>query len=279
MVPTKADNPHVPIGVNEIIEDVHAAYQKGITLVHLHARNEETGAPDYQAITYEKIISGIKRYCPDLPLCISLSGRNFPEFEKRSEALSLQPDMASLTLSSLNFSTTASVNSPEMIRSLLEEMHVQGVHPEIEVFDLGMANYLNYLINKGSLKPPYYINYIFGNVFSMQPTFSHIGAVLQDLPENSYYSFGGIGKYQLTAHFMAMASGAGIRVGLEDNLYYDKDKKILATNLQLIDRIHRLAEIAGRKVMSPSHFGNLGFYNNKKTETNFVKPNQVIDLS
>lgn len=277
MVPTKADNPHIPIGVEEIVEDVHAAYEKGITLVHLHARNVKTGEPDYKASIYEKIMSGIKKCCPDLPLCISLSGRNFPEFEKRSEALSLQPDLASLTLNSINFRATASVNSPKMIMSLLEEMNKHGVNPEFEIFDLGMANYLNYLIKKEKVMPPYYINYIFGNIFSMQPSFSHIGAVLQDLPDNSYYSFGGIGKYQLTSHMMAMTSGAGIRVGLEDNLYYDKARKNLATNLQLIDRIHKLAEITERKIMSPSSFGSLGFYNSKVSKANLLSPKQKID--
>src|SRR5687767_9289503 len=96
MVPTKAMNPAVPIEVNEIIEEVHLAFEEGITLVHLHAR-DENGVPTYKKSVYESIINGIRSHCPELVLCLSLSGRNFNEFEKRSEPVELSPDMGSLT--------------------------------------------------------------------------------------------------------------------------------------------------------------------------------------
>ena len=81
MIPTKEMTPHVPIGVNEIVEDVHEALEIGITMVHLHARDQRTGQPTYRAVVYRDIIEGIRKFAEDLVVCVSLSGRNFKEFE------------------------------------------------------------------------------------------------------------------------------------------------------------------------------------------------------
>jgi 3-keto-5-aminohexanoate cleavage enzyme len=263
MVPTKTMTQNVPIQINEIIEQVHEATEIGITLVHLHAR-EECGKPTWKKEIYGEIMDGIRHFCPDLVLCISLSGRNFNEFEKRSEALELLPDMGSLTLSSLNFSQQASVNAPEMIQKLAQKMLDFGVHPELEVFDLGMIHYGQFLINKGFLKPPFYWNIIAGNVAGMQTDLLELGLAVKQLPAESLWAFGGIGKQQLSANMLAIASGGGVRIGLEDNIFYDNSRKISATNADLIRRIHLLADISERPVMSPAEFGALGFYNSKR---------------
>jgi 3-keto-5-aminohexanoate cleavage enzyme len=264
MVPTQTMTQHVPIDTNEIIEQVHEAAEIGITLVHLHAREPKTGKPTWRKEIYGQIMEGIRKYCPELPLCISLSGRNFNEFEKRSESLELYPDMGSLTLSSLNFSQQESVNSPEMIQKLAAKMLEFGVNPELEVFDLGMIHYGHFLIKKGFLKPPFYWNIIGGNVAGMQSDLIELGLAVKQLPHDSHWAFGGIGRQQLTANMLAIASGGGVRIGLEDNIYYDNDRKVLATNSALLRRIHILAAIAERPLMSPSEFGGLGFYNTKR---------------
>jgi 3-keto-5-aminohexanoate cleavage enzyme len=107
MIPTKADNRHVPITPNEIIDDVKQAYDLGISMVHLHARDSQSQQPTYKKEVYAKIVSGIRNFAPDLVICVSTSGRMYNDFEKRSDVLQLKgdikPDMASLTLSSLNF--------------------------------------------------------------------------------------------------------------------------------------------------------------------------------
>jgi 3-keto-5-aminohexanoate cleavage enzyme len=263
MVPTQSMTPHVPIQVNDIIEQVLEAAEIGISLVHLHAR-DASGEPTWKKEIYGKIMDGIRQYCPDLVLCISLSGRNFNEFDKRSDSLELYPDMGSLTLSSLNFSQQASVNSPEMIQKLAMKMQDYGVNPELEVFDMGMIHYGQFLMRKGFLKPPFYWNIIAGNVAGMQSTLLELGMAMNQLPEGNHWAFGGIGKQQLTANMMAIASNGGVRIGLEDNIYYDNERKILATNSDLIRRIHALAALAERPIMSPAEFGALGFYNSKR---------------
>ena len=144
MIPTKEMTPHIPITVSEIIEDVHQACEIGITKVHLHAREEIGGEPTYKKEVYGEIIKGIRKYAPNLVMCVSLSGRNFSGLEFRSDPLllegELKPDMASLTLSSLNFNKVASMNSPEMIQSLAGIMKDKGIVPELEAFDAGMIN-------------------------------------------------------------------------------------------------------------------------------------------
>lgn len=261
MVPTKAMNPNVPITIAEIIEQVHEAYEIGITLVHLHARDEADGSPTWKAEIYGRIFEGIRQYCPDLPLCASLSGRNYNVFEKRSEVLSLRPDMGSLTLSSLNFVTQASTNSPDMIQQLALKMQEEGVIPELEVFDLGMLHYGHYLIRKKILQAPFYVNIITGNIAGMQTNLAEVGVALSQLPPDAIWALGGIGQQQLVANTLAIASGGAVRVGLEDNLYYDQSRKTLATNASLLRRVHELAAVFERPMMTPKAFGALGFYN------------------
>jgi 3-keto-5-aminohexanoate cleavage enzyme len=92
MVPTKAITRYVPITPLEIIEQTHEAFELGITIVHLHARNEDE-TPTYKSSVYQEIFEGVRKHCPGLIICGSSSGRNWSEFEKRSEVLELKPDM------------------------------------------------------------------------------------------------------------------------------------------------------------------------------------------
>ena len=234
---TTRDNSLAPLLPNEIIEEVHCANEVGISIVHLHARDEETNNT-YKKEVYQKIIEGIKKHCPELLICVSLTGRNFPELEQRSEVLQLLPDMGSLTMSSLNFPSGASINQPDMILSLIKEMDKYGVQPEIECFDTGMLNYTNYLISKNILKPPYHINVILGNIYNGQCDLGTLATIKSNLPKHSYTCLGGIGSQQLKSTTYGLLDFDGIRIGLEDNLYYkDKEK---ATNIELLKRAHRI---------------------------------------
>ena len=234
---TTRDNSLAPLLPNEIIEEVHSANEVGISIVHLHARDEET-KNTYKKEVYQKIIEGIKKHCPDLLICVSLTGRNFPELEKRTEVLRLYPDMGSLTMSSLNFPSGASINQPETILSLIKEMDKYGVQPEIECFDTGMLNYTNYIISKNILKPPYHINVILGNIYNGQCDFGTLSSIKSNLPVHSYTCLGGIGSQQLKSITYGLLDFDGVRIGLEDNLYFkDKEK---TTNIELLKRLHRI---------------------------------------
>lgn len=258
MIPQKADTPHVPVTVSEIIEDVHRACEKGITIVHLHARDEQTGKPTCRADMYGRIIEGIRACSKELVICVSLSGRDFPEIEKRMEPLTLEgnhkPDMGSLTLSSLNFPRQCSSNAPEVVQGLAAAMQQRGIVPELEAFDSGMVNYAGYLARKKLIQAPFYFNVILGNIASAQADLLHVGALLRDIPEGAFWSLGGIGAAQTRMVAVSIAMGGGVRIGLEDNTWLDTGRTTLATNMDLLDRVHALAAIHERPVMSSAAF-------------------------
>ena len=258
MIPTKEMTPFVPVSVSEIVEDVHKAAEIGITMVHLHAREPDTQVPTYSKEIYGEIISGIRKYAPELVICVSLSGRNFSALDQRGDPLFLEgnskPDMGSLTLSSLNFNKIASVNSPDMIRDLAALMKEKGIVPELEVFDAGMINYAKYLEKKGLLQAPYYFNLLLGNIACAQADLLHTGVMINDLPENSFWSLAGIGVEQLKMNSLAIAVGGGVRVGLEDNIWFDTARTKLATNADLLHRIITIANANGRAIMTPKEF-------------------------
>jgi uncharacterized protein (DUF849 family) len=254
MIPTREMTPHVPIAPDAIIDQVLEAAELGINMVHLHARNPETGNPTYEKEMYAEIISGIRRKNRDLVLGVSTSGRTFSEFEKRSQCLELtgdaKPDFGSLTLSSLNFNNIASINAPDTIRKLAGKMKENGIRPELEAFDLGMINYAKYLAKKGLIIPPYYFNLILGNIACAQASMLNLGLMVNELPPGAYWSAGGIGHWQLDMNAMALVAGGGVRAGLEDNIFYDRKRELLATNLDLVKRIMHIASALGRRPYS-----------------------------
>lgn len=255
---TTKENSFAPIFVNEIIEEVGLLYESGITIVHLHAR-DQNGLNTYEKEVYQLILEGIKKYCDDLVLCVSLSGRYYNDLALRSEVLSLKPDMASLTMSSLNFPKTASINDPESILFLISEMKKYGVTPEIECFDSGMLRYTSHLQEKGILNESLYINVIVGNLFNASADLDSFAHIKNNFPKNSKICFGGIGKAQLKANTFGLLEADGVRIGLEDNLYFNKNSK--ARNLNLLLRIKELSRLFDFECMSPTEFRNTGILN------------------
>jgi 3-keto-5-aminohexanoate cleavage enzyme len=257
MVPKREDSPHVPLSAEEISEQVLECAHIGVTSVHLHARDGD-GEPMWQKEYFAEIISRIRAERSDIVVCVTTSGRSVSEVEKRAEVLSLDgdltPDMASLTLSSMNFARSASINAPDTVQYLARTMIERGIVPELEIFDLGMTNYVMYLIDKGILRPPFVANLLLGGPATAQARPLDLGLLVERLPKGTYWSVGGIGTHQLTANLLGLASGGGVRVGLEDNLHWDSARKRLATNRQLVKRIVSLGELMGKTVMEPAAF-------------------------
>ncbi|MCG8684024.1 MAG: 3-keto-5-aminohexanoate cleavage protein [Desulfobacterales bacterium] len=254
MVPTKEDTPHVPVTEEEIIEDAIRCCRAGASIIHIHVRDEK-GAPTYEKNRYARIIKGIRKTCPDVILCASTSGRVHNTFEKRSDVLDLEedlkPDMGSLTMGSLNFPGQASINTPDMINGLALKMKEKGIVPEIEIFETGMIWTAKVLIDKGVLEPPFYFNLLLGSIFSVPATLFDLACMVKSLPPDVQWGAAGIGRFQQKMNYAAMLMGGHVRVGLEDNLYFDTEKKQLATNEMLIKRIVRFAKDIGRTVATP----------------------------
>lgn len=255
MIPTKKITPHVPITPEEVVQDVLECLPLGVSMVHLHARDEDE-LPTYKHSYYERMIPAIREKAPDLVIVGTTSGRNFNEFEKRSEVLQLtgdaKPDMGSLTLSSVNFNKVASVNSPDMIMRLAEEMQNKDIKPELEIFDLGMVNFAHYLIRKGLLEPPYYFNILLGNIAAAQAKLLHLGLIVSELPDHSFWSVTGIGDAQLGMNAIGAIAGDGIRIGLEDNVWFDEDRTVLATNKMLVERMRKIIDAMERPLATGS---------------------------
>ena len=260
IVPTKEMNPYVPLSPKEVIADIEKCIPLGVSMVHIHGRDEK-GMATHRKEVYEEIIGGIREKFPELIIVASASGRRVQDFEKRSQVLELEgkfcPDMASLTLSSLNFAGESSTNSPEIVKKLAEKMKEKGIKPELEVFDLGMVNYAHYLIKKGIIEPPYYFNILLGNIATAQAKMSHLSLLVSDLPGDSYWSAAGIGSCQLNMNALGVIMGHGVRVGLEDNVWFDEKKAVPASNYILVERIAKLASIMGRQIASPGEVRNI----------------------
>ena len=254
MVPTKQDNPHVPVTVEEIVADARRCRDAGASIVHVHARDED-GRPTYRREVFARIFAGIRAACPGLLISATTSGRVHREFSQRSQVLELEgelkPDFGSLTLGSMNFPTQASVNEPKMIQDLAKMMRGRGIVPEWELFDLGMADYAKYLIDRGILEPPFYANILLGSLGTLAATPDNLKTVVRALPTGTTWAGAGIGRFQFYVNRMAITMGGHVRVGLEDNLWFDDDRTQPATNATLIERLVELARGAGRDVASP----------------------------
>ena len=255
MVPTRRDSASVPLTPEEIAADAERCVLAGASIVHLHARDDD-GTATYRAEIYAEIVTRVRDRCPDVVVCVSTSGRVFKTFEERSDVLDLdgdlKPEMASLTLGSLNFPKQASVNEPDMIRRLAERMAERGIVPELEVFDVGMLDTASYLIGRDVLRTPFYVNLLLGSLGTLSATPFNLALLVEKLPPGTTWAAAGIGRFQFPMNALAITMGGHVRVGLEDNLWLDVEKTRPATNVALVERIVRLAQAAERDIATPA---------------------------
>ena len=185
VVAGKSDNPDIPIDASEIIEDACRVIEAGANMLHIHARDKD-GRASSQPERYAKIFYSIREHHPDVILVATTSGRADTDFEHRSAVLRLdgraKPDMASLTLGSMNFPTGASVNAPDTIIRLAELMQEMGIKPELEVFDMGMLNYAFFLVRKKILTQPCFVNILLGSLGSTPARLQELGMLSREIP-------------------------------------------------------------------------------------------------
>lgn len=249
MVPRRERVPHVPVTAEQIIRDAKACFEEGASVVHLHARAADE-SPEWRREAYEAFIPEIRRLCPGLVICATTSGRTFGELEKRADVLALEgpakPDMASLTLGSLNFRDVASINSPQTIRDLAERMAAAGIRPELEIFDSGMAYLAHTLRAEGLLPAPMYANVLLGSPNTAPARIGDLAWLTDALPSGTVWAAAGIGPFQLPMNAIAVFAGGHVRTGLEDNPHLDHLTRTPATNAELVRRVAGLAHLAGR---------------------------------
>jgi uncharacterized protein (DUF849 family) len=254
MVPTRTDSGAVPLTPEEIGADCARCAAAGASIVHLHARDAD-GRPTSRRETFREVVKRVRHGSPDVVVCVSTSGRVVRSLEERAAVLDLdgdeKPDMASLTLGSMNFPRQASVNEPDTIRALADRMRERGIVPELEIFDFGMLDYAHYLIGRGVLREPFYFNFLLGSLGTISATPINLALLAERLPAGATWAAAGIGRFQFPVNAMAVTMGGHVRVGLEDNLYMDADRRVQATNLALVERVAGIARSVGRPVATP----------------------------
>ncbi len=255
MVPRRRDYPAVPEQPDEIAAAVMTAVSAGASAVHLHAR-DANGDPTYLVERYREVVAAVRRRSPDIVISVSTSGRQHRRFEERGQVLDLggelKPDLASLTLGSMNFPTQASINEPDMIRRLADAMRERGIVPELEIFDFGMIDYADYLISRGVLVPPFVCNLLLGSLGTASATALNLALMVQRLPRDAYWQAAGIGRFQWPMTSLGVIMGGHVRTGLEDNLFVDPGKRQPATNDGLVARVAELARASGRALATPA---------------------------
>lgn len=248
-VPTKEMNPHTPITVEEIVEDIIKCREIGASVAHIHVRDEE-GKPTCDRDKYKEILDELEKRGCDVITQLSTGARGGGNtFEWRGQMLDLNAEMASLSTGSSNFAAQVNANSFELIEKLANKMYENNIKPEVEAFDLGMIDNAKYLVKKGVLKPPLHFNLVMNVRGSVSGTPRNLLHMVESLPEGSTFTVSGIGASQVPMLTMAILLGGHTRTGLEDTILYDKG--ILATNPMLVERVVRIARELGREIATP----------------------------
>ena len=252
-VPTKANNPAVPITVSEQIESTHESFEAGATIAHCHVRNADE-SPSSDPEKFALLQEGLRRYCPGMIIQFSTGGRS-GSGKARGGMLSLKPDMASLAVGSNNFPTRVYDNSPDLIDWLAGEMKGLSIKPEIEAFDLSHIHQAFAMQRDGRLVGSLYVQFVMGIKNAMpvdRDVFDYYVRTVERLAPTSdtggaQWCAAGIGAGQLKVNEWCVANGGHTRTGLEDNVRLDKDR-LAPSNAALVSRVVELCEKYERPV-------------------------------
>jgi 3-keto-5-aminohexanoate cleavage enzyme len=246
-LPTKADNPAVPITIAEQIESTHEAFEAGATLAHCHVR-DDAGKPTSDPERFGRLLEGLKRHCPGMIVQLSTGGRSGTGRE-RGGMLPLRPDMASLSTGSCNFPTRVYENAPELVDWLASEMLAYEVKPEIEAFDLSMIFQAVAMQKLGKIRGPLHVQFVMGVKNAMpvdRETFEFYIKTLKRLAPDATWTGAGIGKDQITINEWSLELGGHCRTGLEDNVRLDRER-LAPSNAALVKRVVDLCGRYGRR--------------------------------
>lgn len=247
-LPTKANNPAVPITIAEQIESTHEAYEAGASIAHCHVR-DDAGRPTSDPDRFARLQEGLRKHCPGLIMQFSTGGRSGAGRE-RGGMLPLRPDMASLTVGSNNFPTRVYENPPDLVDWLASEMLAYGVKPEIEAFDLSHIVQAAAMQRDGRLKGPLYVQFVMGVKNAMpadEPIFDFYIETLRRLAPDAQWCAAGIGPAQYLINDWCIRKGGHTRTGLEDNVRLDRDT-LAPSNAALVRRAADLCARYGRPV-------------------------------
>lgn len=250
-VTTKADNPALPTTPQEICESALACYDAGAAAIHIHVRDDEGNA----SMAYDKFEEAVTLIrnagCPAILNLTSSGGQGFSWDERIRPFKELKPEFASFDAGTMNWlHKVVFMNEPEFLEKCANTMLETNVKPEIEIFDMGMLNTAKYYIKKGLIREPAHFQLCLGAPGGMEATTENLLYLVNHLPEKCTWSAFGIGRGANEILLAALALGGNVRVGLEDNVYYNKGQ-LAESNEQFVARVVRLAKEMGKTAATP----------------------------
>jgi len=277
---TPSMSPHLPVTANEIAEQSIGAAEAGAAILHLHARDPETGRPSSSPDQFMAFLPRIKQSC-EAVLNISTGGSAVMTLDQRLEApKQAEPEMCSLNMGSMNFALYPAAekitewkhdweqpflensddlifkNTPRDIARILTELGVErGARFEFECYDVGHLYMLRHFADRGLVKPPFFIQFVFGVLGGIGPdpeNLSHMKLIADKLFGSDYtFSVLAAGRHQIPLTTMAAAMGGHVRVGLEDSLMIARGE-LAKSNAEQVAKIRRIVEELGREVATPA---------------------------
>ena len=247
-LPTKADNPAVPISLQEQIESTQSAFEAGATIAHCHVRNKDQ-TPSSDPEKFAALLEGLKKHCPGMVIQFSTGGRSGAGTE-RGRMLPLAPDMASLSVGSNNFPTRVYENPPDLVNWLASEMKKYRVTPEVEAFDLSHILTAIRMYDRNELYGKLYVQFVRGVKNAMpadKEGFNLYVKFMNERAPEAEWCAAGIGANQIIVNEWAIAAGGHTRAGLEDNVRLDKNT-LAPSNAALIQRAAEICEKYERPV-------------------------------
>ena len=256
--PKKENNPNVPMTPQEIADDVYACWKAGAAVAHLHMRDDE-GNGTMDTAKFEETVNLIHTKYPDCDIVLNLttSGDIHADDEIRvAHVKKLKPEMASYDCGSMNWLNSGLfLNTPKFLTDcglLFQEL---GVKPEIEAFDPGMIGNAAYYIKKGVLKTPVHFQFCMGCANGIAGSMKNLIFMKETADElvgkgNYTWSCFGVGHSAMEMLYGAVSLGGNIRVGMEDNVMYEKGQ-LAESNVQFIERAVRVIKEYGKEVATP----------------------------
>ncbi len=243
--------PYIPITPDEIAQSAIECWDAGAAIVHIHVRDPKTGLGTQSLDVFRQVVEPLRERT-DLLLCLTTSGipgRNLA-IEERLKPLELDPELASFDAGSINLGGSAFVNTPEFLEAAAKSMKEKGVKPELEIFDVGMMVTCLRMRDQEYLEEPLHFQFVLGTPWGSPATPKSFLHLYEHLPEDATWSIIGIGKGHLPMAMMGLILGGHIRVGMEDNIYYERG--VLAkSNAEFVERIVRIAKEYGRETATP----------------------------
>lgn len=244
----KDANPYLPEQPDEIAEQVAACEDLGAAVAHLHARDEH-GEND--AGRLQEVNDAVRDRCNDIIIQNTTGGQATLEERIKGIRTDPVPEMASLDMGPFNRGKhIITDHDRHNIETLAVEMRDRGIKPELECFNDGHLNEAHRLVETDLLDPPYYINLIFGPGTFTIPTPENVLNAVHHLPDETEFNLLATGQHQLPLTTLSVILGGHVRVGMEDNLYYEKGR-LVESNAQLVERTADIVRDLGCELATP----------------------------